>query len=162
MRERFLLPDSECERMTRTEMNAFKMLVVSVSEVNHAKEYLARMIGIVPDGKKRFDELLTKTNEFFEDMIGTVHSRQAKSLLNSVIDNEIRLMPKMAPADLVIPVRKEDYVDLVDCAREKCKFCTLDGKTCENCKLYGILVEYVPLDDYGDGISCPYAFQEWV
>ena len=161
MRERFLLPDSECERMTRNEMNAFKMLTVSVSEINHAKEFLARLIGIVPDGNERFDQLMTLANEFFEDMIGTVHSKQAKNLLNAVQDNEIRLMPKMAPRDLVIPVRKEEYQDMIDCAREKCKFCTEDGKTCERCKLYGLLVSQVPLEDYGDGISCPYAYQEW-
>ena len=160
-RVKFFLPDAKCERMTRTEMNAFKLLVTSVSEINYGRGYLARQLSIIPDGEKRFDELMVKANELFEDMIGTVHSKQAKSLLNTVTDNEIRLMPKMAPSEMVVPVRKNDFQDLVSCAQEKCKFCTEDARTCENCKLYQILLAQVPLDDYGDGINCPYAYREW-
>lgn len=161
MREQFVLPDSECERVTRQEMNACKFLTTLVSVTAYAKDDLKKRLETIPDGLARMDEALENIDSILRDICGTVNTRQAKQLLNASKELEVRLVPKFCPDHTMLQMGKEEYKDLIDCAREKCKFCTEDGDSCHDCRLYGILIERIPLDDYGDGITCPYAYTEW-
>jgi len=52
-------------------------------------------------------------------------------------------------------------VKLVDMAREKCKGCVEDGNGARQCELYRFLEVTSPMEDYGDGLMCPYALAEW-
>ena len=107
------------------------------------------------------ENALAAIDGILRDICGTINMRQAKQLLNSARELEVRLVPRLSPAPAVLPLTKDEYTELIDCAREKCKFCTEDGEGCRKCRLYQMLLDKVPLDDYGDGLVCPYAFTEW-
>lgn len=161
MRERFELPNEQCERLTRPEMNAVRMMLILASSMAYAKEDLCKRVKSVPDGTERMDKLLDDCSALFEDILGTVSDKQRKQLRNSAKDYEIRLVPKSTPWRTTIAVQKDDVIAITDCARERCKYCTLDGKDAQECHLYKLLEAYIPLDDYGDDIICPYAYAEW-
>lgn len=160
-KQAFELPEDQCERLTRNEMASLRLVLVLASEVTYAKEDLSRRLGIVPNGKSRMNMVLGGINSLFKDLLGTVSDKQRKALRNSALDYEIRLVPKMTPESSSIAVQKQDMTEMIDCAREKCKFCTLDGEECRKCKLYKLLETIVPLDDYNSDIACPYAFEDW-
>lgn len=159
--ETFVLPERECIRVTRQEMNACKLLTSLVSVTAYAVDDLRERLKVVPDGQDRMESALAAIDSLLRDICGTINIRQARQLLNAATEMEIRLVPKMTPDNTRMQMDKDEYKDLIDCAREKCKFCTEDGESCKGCRLYGILLEKIPLDDYGDGISCPYAYKEW-
>ena len=162
MREPFTLPDNECERLTRPEMNAVKLLLSLTSIVNYAKDDLKRHLDLIPDGNQRFSNATEDINSILQDVLGTVSVKQTKQLLNDAKDLEVRLVPKMTRDQAAVLFYRDEFQSMVDCAREKCKFYSEDGNTCRNCVLYGILEAKVPLDDYeDDGITCPYAYREW-
>ena len=157
----FELPNEQCERLTRNEMAAIRMVLILASEMSYAKDDLAKRLDIVPDGKSRMDNVLEETLSLFKDLLGTVSDKQRKTLKNSAMDYEIRLVPKMSPESSSIAVSKTDLTNLIDCAKERCKYCTLDGNDARRCELYKILETIIPLDDYSMDIACPYAFTEW-
>ena len=161
MREPFVLPDRECERVTRQEMNACKLLTTLVSIMNYAKDDLKKRLEIIPDGQTRMNSAVSEMDSILTDICGTINIRQAKQLLNASNELELRLVPRFSPDHTAVQLNKAEYKDLIDCAREKCKFCTENGESCRDCRLYGVLIERVPLEDYGDGICCPYAYVEW-
>ena len=163
MKEHFQLPDSECERATRKEIDALRMLIALVSNANYGKKDLAKRLSIVPEGTERFEKTVGELNDLLQDIIGAISTIQAKALKNTLLDYEIRLVPKFTTFEVVIPVGKKDFMTFIDCAMERCKTCAEDGKTCRKCDLYNLLLSYVPLDDYGndDDIICPYAEVEW-
>ena len=160
MKEAFVLPDSECIRVTRQEMNACKFLTTLVSVTAYAKSDLKKRLELIPNGIARMEEAFENIDSLLRDICGTINTRQAKQLLNAANELEVRLVPKFSPDHTMLQLSKEEYKDLINCAREKCKFCTEDGKSCVNCRLYGILIERIPLDSYDD-VVCPYAYTEW-
>ena len=161
MREPFVLPDREYQRATRREMNVLQLLTALTSEVAFAQDDLKERLALVPDGQERMDDVLKNIAELYQDIIGAINTRQANQLLNVSSDMMVRLIPKMTPKPEKLQVSREEYASLIDCAREKCKFCTEDGESCVKCQLYGILIERVPLEEYDDGVTCPYAYTEW-
>ena len=162
MREAFILPDRECERATRREMDVCKLLSVLTSEVMYGQKDLQKRLAIIPDGESRMAEALENIKSIYQDIIGTINTRQAKQLMNASNDLKFQLIPKLSPDLAKFQLNKEEFRELIDCAREKCKFCTEDGENCTKCKLYGIMIERIPLEEYGDGIVCPYAYTEWM
>lgn len=162
MNDTFELPDSQCKRLTRTEMSSLRMLLVLASEMNYAVEDLENLLKIVPEGQDRMNELASKTSNLFRDLLGAVTDKQRRALRNSANDYDFKLTPKLSTDGLTLAMSREDMSMLVNCAREKCKYCTFAGKEIKSCKLYSLLETYIPLDEYGDdSIACPYAFQEW-
>ena len=161
MKEAFVLPEKSCERLTRTEMNAVKLTISLTSVVNYAREDLVKKLEVIPDGIARMNAVTNDLNELLQDILGTVSYKQSKQLLNDAKDLEIRLVPKMTSDNASVLFKRDEFESLINCAREKCKFCTEDGRSCERCDLYRILEAKVPLEDYGDGIACPYAYTEW-
>ena len=108
----FELPDEQCERLTRPEMAACRTIMTLVSDLEYAKEDLA------------------------------------KAKADSGNDRSVMIYI-------------DDVKELVDCARERCKLCTMDGSECRQCRLYQWLETNIPLDDYGDDLICPYARRDW-
>lgn len=161
MKQPFELPDEQCERLTRNEMSAVRMLLILSSEMNYAKEDLQKIMGIVPNGKARMNMLVGNCTSLFKDVLGAMSDKQRKVLKNSALDYDLKIVPKVSAGQTSIAVQKDDMTELVNCAREKCKLCALSGLEAKNCKLYRLLEAYIPLDDYGAEIICPYAYQEW-
>ena len=137
------------------------MILILGSELAYAKDDLKERLKTVPNGTARMNMLLGNCTSLFKDILGTITDKQRKTLRNSAQDYEIRLTPKLSPESSSLAVSKKDLTVLINCARERCKFCVLDGKQCKFCELYKILEIVTPLDDYGDGIACPYAYSEW-
>lgn len=163
MKEHFELPESECKRVTRTEMAALRMVLILASEINYAADDLCERLKIVPNGTDRMNALKEEVNSLFKDLLGTVTDKQRRTLRNSANDYEMRLVPKMTPDTTCLAMTKSDITELVNCAREKCKFCSFNEEEAKTkCALYILLENYIPLDDYGTDITCPYAYKDWI
>ena len=161
MRERFELPDNECERATRDEMSAIRMLLVMASNLQYANEDLTKRLRMIPDGESRLKTLTEEYTALFQDILGTITDKQRRKLRNDALDYDVKLTPKIGMDKTTLAISKQELMTFVNCAREKCKFCTLDGYACKACNLYQILETVIPLNDYGSEISCPYFYQEW-
>ena len=161
MRKAYSLPDGQCERLLRSELTAVRMLLASLSSAAYAKEDLQKRLECVPDGNRRYRMALGGLKAVCDDLIGTVTRQQAWQLYGTMKDFEMRLVPKLTPMSENILLTKQQGKDLIDCARWKCAGCVEDGESCRKCKLYKLLEATTPLEDYGDGLICPYSLAEW-
>ena len=135
--ERVWIESKDCERMTRKELLALEWAIAAQSVLLNTEEDLQKRLEMIPEGARRLSEAIKG-------------------------DYELRILPKAMPPKVCIFITKEQGMELVDSAKERCKACTLDGDEAQrDCKLYKILEAVVPLDDYGDGILCPYNMLDW-
>ena len=161
MRQPYTLPDDQCERLRRSEMMAVRMLLAALSSAAYAKEDLQDRLACVPDGKARFRLALGGLRTVCDDIVGTISRNQCKQIKGTMTDFEMRLLPKLTPLSTNIIMTKEQGKELLDCARWKCHDCVEDGEACRQCKLYQLLEATTPLEDYGNGLICPYSLAEW-
>ena len=96
-----------------------------------------------------------------DDLVGTIRRSQCQQIWGTMKDFEMRLLPKLTPGSTNIVLTKEEGKQLLDCARWKCHDCIEDGESCRQCQLYKLLEATTPMDDYGDGMICPYSLAEW-
>ena len=157
----YRLPDDQCERLNRTEMNAMIMLLAHLSSTVYAETDLAKRLECIPNGKKRFHLLVGQFKAICDDLAGTISPQQCKTLYGTMKDNELRIVPKLMPGSPNLILSKEQAQELMDIAREKCVMCTEDGESCRQCGLYKIMEALVPMQDYGAGLICPYSTAEW-
>lgn len=156
-----MLPDEDCERLNRVEMQAVRMMLAALSTAAYAKDDLKERLECVPDGNKRFRLALGGLRAVCDDVIGTVSRSQCKQIYGTMKDFEMRLLPKLTPGTTNIIMTKDQGKDLLECARWKCHDCVEDGEACRQCKLYKLLEATTPMDSYGDGLICPYALAKW-
>ena len=161
MRTPYTLPDADCERLRRNEMNAVRMLLALLSTMSYAKDDLRGRLECVPNGNRRFRMAYGQLKAVCDDLIGTISTSQAKQIYGTMKDFEMRLVPKLTPGSTNIIMTKEEGKDLLDCARWRCQACTEDSESCRSCRLYKILEATTPLDDYGATLICPYSLAEW-
>ena len=161
MRDPYMLPDEDCERLNRVEMQAVRMMLAALSTAAYAKDDLKERLECVPDGNKRFRLALGGLRAVCDDVIGTVSRSQCKQIYGTMKDFEMRLLPKLTPGTTNIIMTKDQGKDLLECARWKCHDCVEDGEACRQCKLYKLLEATTPMDSYGDGLICPYALAKW-
>lgn len=160
-RQAYSLPDEDCERLKRTELVAVKMLLAHLSTAKYAQEDLAHRLECIPDGKARMRLAVGGLSAVCDDLIGTVSREQAKQLYGTMRDYDLRLVPKATPGTANIILTREQGVDLMNIARDRCKACVEDGNSCRTCRLYQILEATTPLDDYGGDMICPYSLADW-
>lgn len=161
MRQPYMLPEADCERLMRSELTAVRMLLAALSSATYAKEDLDDRLKCVPHGRERFRLALGGLRAVCDDLIGTISRSQCKQIYGTMKDFEMRLLPKLTPGSTNIIMTKEQGKDLLECARWKCHDCVEDGERCRECQLYKVLEATTPLDDYGDGMICPYALANW-
>lgn len=161
MRQPYMLPDSQCERLKRTEMIGLRMLLAHLSTAKYFQEDLADRLACIPYGKERLQMAVGGLRAVCDDIVGTITREQAKQIYGTMKDYDLRLLPKLTPGSPNIVLTKEQGVALMDLAREKCHGCVEDGESCRECRLYQILEATTPLDDYGDGLICPYSLAVW-
>lgn len=161
MRQPYTLPDEACERLMRSELTAVRMLLAALSTAAYAQEDLQARLESVPYGKQRMRLAVGSLRAICDDVIGTISKSQCKQIYGTMKDFEMRLLPKLTPGSTNIIMTKEQGKELLDCARWACHACVKDGESCRECRLYKILEATTPLDDYGDGMLCPYALAEW-
>jgi len=161
MRTPYSLPDQDCERLVRPEMTAVRMLLAALSTAAYAQTDLKNRLECVPDGNKRLRLAVGGLRAVCDDLIGTISTQQARQIYGTMKDFEMRLLPKLTPGSTNIIMTKEQGKELLDCARWKCHACVEDGESCRECRLYKLLEATTPMDNYGNGMVCPYALAEW-
>lgn len=159
--ERVWMEDSECERLNRAEYEAVRCLLGAVNYAAHANDDLKKRLMIVPGGQQRMADTLQDLRDIADDVIGTVPTGQCRQIRNTMSDMEMRMVPKLAPMSRNVILDKETAKALIDIAMEKCHGCVEDEVSCRNCALYRVLEGFLPLDNYSNGMLCPYSLSEW-
>lgn len=158
---RVWMDEKDCERMTRTELNALQFLLIAINFAVHGSEDLRRRLECIPNGMQRMKMSLGGLRAVGDDLVGTITQAQARKIQNTMKDMEVRITPKGMPETVNVIFDREQAMALIDAAKAKCTNCAEDGESCRKCKLYQILEAYTPLDDYGSGLTCPYALIDW-
>lgn len=159
--KRIFLQDNECERLRRGEFEAVRCLLGAVSYTAHANDDLQKRLERIPHGKQRMAMLLGGMRAMADDLIGTVPVGQCRQLRNTMSDMEMRMVPKLTGMSQNIIMEKELARGLIDTAMEKCRGCVEDGQSCKGCALYQVLESITPLDEYDNGMLCPYSLTKW-
>ena len=157
-----VLPESDCVRLKKSEMASLKILLTMQSVATDVLEDLTERLGMVPRGRQRVASGVGLLKSALLDVIGTMPINQGRQLQGTMNDYKVQIVPKMTPLDRGnIVLSKDQAVALLEMAKEKCIDCTEDGYSCRKCELYKIMEATTPLDDYGNGMSCPYTLVKW-
>lgn len=161
MKEPYMLPEEDCERLNRIEMQSVRMMLAALSVAAYAEKDLNKRLECVPAGNQRMKMAEGSLRSVINDLVGTISRSQCKQIYGTMKDFEMRLLPKLTPGSTNVLMTKEQGMELMDCARWQCHSCVKDGEEARRCKLYQLLESTTPMDDYGDGLVCPYALAEW-
>lgn len=148
-------------RLNRQEKMGMIVLAYSATIVDDLQHEIRDRLAMVQDGEERMRKLSEETDSLLNDLRLTIPVNQRMSLQNTAQDYEIHLVPKATPSETSVVMQKEEFKELVDIARVKCRECTDDGDTCTKCRLYQLLTVLLPLDNYDNGLLCPYNMGEW-
>ena len=152
---------ADAVRINRSEKMSMIVLAYAATILEDLKADLADRLTMIDDGAGRMAEVSEKVDSLLIDLRATIPVNQRMNLQNTANEYEIRLSPKMTPFKTNVVMQKEEFKDLVDLARDKCRDCTDSDEECEKCKLFRLLTVLVPLEDYHDGMLCPYNLGEW-
>ena len=159
--ERVFWDEADCERLNRGEFEAVRCLLGAVSYTAHAKDDLQKRLECIPYGKERMRMILGGIRSVADDLIGTVPRGQCKQLKNTMLDMEMRMVPKLTGMSQNVILEKDVAKGLFDAAMEKCRGCVEDAENCRKCALYKVLESSLPLDNYQNTLICPYSVSEW-
>ena len=157
----YSLPDDQCRRLVRHEMDDIRMLLAGLMTIGYSREGLQQVFDMVPGGHERFNQVLAPLEDFCADVVGVINKKQCLHIHNTMKDFEMRLVPKLTPLSLNVIMTAEEVKQLIECARWQCKDCVEDAESCQKCKLYQLLTGFIPLDDDGERFVCPYGDAEW-
>lgn len=153
--------EKDCERMTRHEFQAVQSLLGAVIYIANASEDLQKRLECIPAGKQRMAMAKGAVAAIANDLIGTMTVAQCKQMQNVMKDMDMRMVPKMSPSCKNVIMTADHAKTLIDSAKAKCDLCTASGTEIRACPLYKTLEAVVPLENYGDGLICPYVLAEW-
>lgn len=148
-------------RLTRTEKMAMLSLAHAATVLEDLGTELKGRLGMVRQGEDRLHILSGGADELLNDLRLTVPENQRMHLQNTAMDYECRIVPKATPGTTNVIMEKEEFRALIDWARLKCRECAEDDEECRKCGLYMLLTSVLPLDDYHNGMLCPYNLGEW-
>lgn len=152
---------TDAVRMNRSEKMSMIVLAYIATVFDETRDELSERLGMLPDGKERMQSLSEETDTLLQELRMTIPMNQRMNLQNTACDFEIRLTPKASPTKTTVIMQKDEFKELVDCAREKCAICVEDDESCEKCKLFQLLTCILPVDDYHGQTLCPYNLGEW-
>lgn len=159
--KRVWLDENDCERLNRGEFEAVRCLLGAVSYTAHARDDLRKRLECIPSGNARMAMALGGLKSIAEDLVGTMPRGQCRQIRNTMSDMEMRMVPKMSRMSTNVILEKDVAKALIDTAMEKCRGCVEDEKSCRECGLYKVLESFLPLDNYENGMLCPYSMSEW-
>lgn len=148
-------------RMTRQEKLSMLWFSNASQTVDELQKEIAGRLAMIPDGQERMKKVGEELDDMLHEVRLTIPIEQRKALQNTASDYEVRMTPKLAPSVTNVIMTKEEFRELVDIAREKCRDCTEDDNTCTSCQLFKLLTSVLPLDGYNGGLLCPYNLGEW-
>ena len=160
---RVRLDEAQCERMNRSEMATVRALIYLILYGGKGRKDLEKRLksGLIKRGWWKYCSAIGSMDAIVTDIVGTTTKAQARLIWNTMQDMEIQIVPKTTPVGQNVIMDMQTAEDLVECAKEKCKVCAEDGESCKQCKLYQVLEAITPLDDYGNGLMCPYCNTKW-
>ncbi len=138
-----------------------RCLLGAVSYAAHARDGLGERVKMFKKGPERMRMLIGSMEAMANDIIGTVPMAQCRQLRNTMHDMDMRMVPRMTRMTQNVILEKDLAKGLIDIAMAKCRDCVEDEKSCRNCALYKILVGILPLDNYENGMLCPYSTSKW-
>lgn len=153
--------EADCERLNRGEFEALRCLLGAVSYTAHARDDLRKRLECIPSGNARMAMALGGLKSIAEDLVGTMPRGQCRQIRNTMNDMEMRMVPKMSRMSTNVILEKDSAKGLIDIAMKQCKGCVEDEVSCRECELYKILEGFLPLDNYENGMLCPYSLSEW-
>ena len=148
-------------RLNRSEKMAMITMAYVATVLEDMQTELKDRLCMVRQGEDRMHILSTGADELLNDLRMTVPVNQRMNLQNTAQEYEVRLTPKATPTKTSVVMQASEFKELVDFARTKCIDCMENDTDCEKCKLYQLLTVVLPLDDYHDGMLCPYNMGEW-
>lgn len=135
-------------------------LMYAVSVLVDSQKDLKERVDMIGGGEV-LKNLAQNADDFLNDIRKTIPENQRISMMNTAKDYEMRMMPVTTPSETSVAVTKEEFRQLVDCARAKCRECILDDHECEECELFRLLTSVLPMDNYHALNLCVYNLGEW-
>ena len=148
-------------RLNRTEKMGMITLAYIATVLEDMPEDLKDRLCMVQGAPETMHDLSKETDWLLNELRKTIPVEQRMNLQNTAQEYEIRLVPKATPSRTNVVMQKEEFRELVDHARAKCVDCMESDEECVNCKLFKLLAVLLPLDDYHNGMLCPYNMGEW-
>lgn len=148
-------------RLNRQEKMSMIMLSYAATILDDIQTEAPERLKMIADGPERMKKLSDEVTDILCEVRMTIPLNQRMNLHNTAQDYEVRLMPKATPSETSVVMSKDEFKELVDLARVKCRECTDDDEACKQCRLYQLLTVLLPLDDYENGLLCPYNMGEW-
>lgn len=162
-KRRLSLSDDQRTRFTRSEMCAVRGLISLISYVRHGEHDLEARLkdGRIRRGWWKYRSTVGALQAIVQEILETAPESQTRQAMNTAIDMAVHIVPKTTPIGQNVVMDMQTAKDLTDCAQEMCKLCTEDGESCRKCKLYKVMEATTPLEDYGNGMLCPYNMTTW-
>ena len=148
-------------RLTRSEKMAMITLAYVATVLEELQDELKDRLGMVSAGTDMLFDASQYANRLLNELRMTIPIEQRMNLQNTAQEYEVRLVPKATPSKTSVVMQKDEFKELVDLARVKCMDCMENDEACVKCRLYKLLTVLLPLDDYHDGMLCPYNMGEW-
>lgn len=159
----YQLPEKDCERLNRSEMNAMRWCLAAINSVAYAQDDLAKRLECIPNGKVRWRLMLGQLRALLDDILGTIPKAQCKNIKHVMDDMELRMVPKYTPKTDRVNMGIEQLSWLVNAARkDTCMSCIRNGDECRTCDLYKILESIAPREEWGPITMCPYYNDDWM
>ena len=148
-------------RLTRQEKMGMISLAYVATVLEDMQGEMKDRIDMVPGGMPLLMEASQNANILLDELRKTIPIDQRMNLQNTAQEYEMRLTPKATPSKTSVVMQKEEFKEIVDFARTKCVDCMESDTDCRKCKLFKLLTVLLPLDDYHNGMLCPYNMGEW-
>lgn len=148
-------------RLRRTEKQAMLVMAYIATVYEDMQKELDDRLEMIENGPQRMRILAEDADDLLNELRKTIPVNQRMNLQNTVNEYEIRLTPKMTPFKTNVIMQKEEFKELVDIARGICVECAESDTECKACRLYQLLTVLLPLEDYNNGMLCPYNLGEW-
>ena len=149
------------ERLNRGEFEAVRCLLGAYNYAAHARDDLRGRVDSVVNGRVRITELVDGLRGFTDELLETVPVGQCRQLKNTMMDMELRMVPKRMPMSQNVILDKDNAKALIDMAMERCRGCVEGPQEAKGCALYKVLESFLPLESYDNGMLCPYSVSEW-
>lgn len=148
-------------RLNRTEKQGMILFAWVATILEDLQKEMPERLKLVEQGTEVMRELSGKADHLLNELRKTVPVNQRINLQNTAQEYEVRLTPKATPNKTTVVMQGSEFKELVDLARAKCVDCMESDTACGKCKLFQLLTVILPLDDYHDGMLCPYNMGEW-
>lgn len=148
-------------RLNRSEKMGMITLAYIATCLEDMQTEMADRFGMIENGQERLKDVSDEVNRLLNELRLTIPLNQRMNLQNTAQEYEIRLTPRATPSKTVVTMGKDEFKEMVDYARSMCMDCMLNEKECEKCNLFQMLTVLLPLDDYKNGMLCPYNLGVW-